>query len=107
MVDDTGTPIDQKEDIYLVIDGKQRINAALDYYAGKFSCNFYGEDYFWEDLPHSWKTYWKGYTFRSVVLYGEFTDEDKLGWFLRLNYGGTPQDDEHLAWVRSAMESKG
>jgi hypothetical protein len=29
----------------------------------------------------------------------EITDEDKIAWFKRLNFAGTPQETQHLNWL--------
>lgn len=89
-------------DLYQVIDGKQRINALLGFNFGHFSIDVGGK-YYIEELPYDWKVYWGNFVLHANVVYGELTDQQKLQWFDQLNFGGSPQDDEHLAWVKSLL----
>ena len=90
-------------DVHRVIDGKQRITTILAFTAQDFSVILGGQEYRLSDLPKDFQTYWDSYHIDTNIIYGETTDQQKLQWFDQLNFGGSPQDDEHLAWVKSLL----
>lgn len=88
------------DDVYQVIDGKQRLSAMIDFYQNEFSLEIDGKNYFFEELPYEYQLSIAGYFF-TVYLVAEdydivFTDQDKIDWFKFINFAGTPQDVQHF-----------
>ena len=95
--------IDQNDldnDIYQVIDGKQRLTTMLDFIDNKFHISIDNEDFFFKDLPKEYKSKYKFYPIIADIAYDGFnnkiTDDQKLEWFKRINFFGTVQDENHL-----------
>lgn len=84
-----------------VIDGKQRLDAIMGFMEGRFDY----EGVTWPQL--SWND---RYIFQSLMVQVCELDaqrckrSDVLGLFLRVNRGGVPQTDEHIARVRALYE---
>lgn len=89
------------EDVYLVIDGKQRLTTMFDFVDDKFTIEIDGQEYFFSALPDEYNSdLLSGMKVRYWVVNEQFrntiTDEDKINWFKFLNFAGTPQDIEHI-----------
>ncbi len=84
-----------------VVDGKQRINAIIDFINNKFP-DSYGNYYqdFSKSAQHK-------FTNHQLFSYSELPenieDEYVLKQFLRLNFSGVPQSKEHLDYVKSLL----
>jgi len=96
------------DDVYQVIDGKQRLSAMIDFYRNKFPLEIDGKDYYFKELPEEYQVSIAGYFF-TVYLVAEdydivFTDQDKINWFKFINFAGTPQDIEHFNKLDSPKE---
>jgi uncharacterized protein with ParB-like and HNH nuclease domain len=91
--------------IYKVIDGKQRLTSILGFYKGEFPIEFEGKEYFFNDLDEEGKRAISLFSFTAEIAY-EYADEpisddDKIAWFEKINFSGTPQDEEHLKNLKS------
>jgi uncharacterized protein with ParB-like and HNH nuclease domain len=86
--------------IYQVIDGKQRLSTMIDFYNNKFTLEIEENEYLFKNLPIDYQRVIGGYQFPYYLANEEysksFTDEDKINWFLYINFAGTPQDQEHF-----------
>jgi hypothetical protein len=86
---------------YEVLDGKQRINAIMEYYENRYA---YKGKTFYELHPRD-----QGhFTFYRVSLArteNPMTDEQKYKYFLKLNVGGRAQDPAHLEYVKKLYEN--
>ena len=91
---------DDTNGIFQIIDGKQRLSAMIDFYRGLFDLIIDGESYCFKDLPEEYQRVIGGYMFSYYIVnedYGmKITDQDKIDWFIYLNFAGTPQDSEHF-----------
>ena len=89
-----------REDLFLIIDGKQRLSTMFDFVDDKFTLIIDEKEYLFSELPSDYKLAINGYYFRYYVVNEEWnnriTDEQKITWFKFINYAGTPQDIEHL-----------
>ncbi len=90
----------ENKDIYLVIDGKQRLSTMIDFVDGKFTIEIEGGEYYFNQLPNDYQLAIQHYYFRYYVVNEPWekriTDDEKISWFMFINYAGTPQDKEHL-----------
>jgi hypothetical protein len=83
------------DDVYQVIDGKQRLTSFIEYIQGGF--DFCG--YHYSDLPKEYigqidRHYICAY---RLCEYDEpISDGDKIEWFRWINFAGTPQEYEHM-----------
>lgn len=88
------------DDVYKVIDGKQRLSSMLDYYNNKFSITYEGKEYFFDDLPTEHQRHLEMFAFAYDVYNEEYgkplKDYQLIEWFRFINFAGTPQDSEHL-----------
>lgn len=84
-----------------IIDGKQRLSTILSFCNDGFPIDIegYGE-YLFSKLPKDIQNSILSLTIYSDVAYEDknykISDEDKINWFEKLNYAGTPADKEHL-----------
>jgi hypothetical protein len=89
----------EREQSYEVLDGKQRINAIVEFYENRFA--YKGK--FYNDLSWTDRRVFKNHT----VSIGEVEDCDKksvLKYFLMLNRGGKIMDQLHLKKVEEMYE---
>lgn len=90
--------------IFKIIDGKQRLSTILEYIQGKFGFIYDEVEYFIDDLELYTKNKirFNGLSFDIVYEYEDtrLTDEQLIAWFERVNYFGTPQDKEHLEYLK-------
>ena len=91
---------DEKEDIVQIIDGKQRLTTFIDFLNNEFSIVLEDKEYFFKDLPADYQNTYLYYDIMCQRAYEDydrrFTDEDKIDWFKRINFFGTPQEVDHL-----------
>lgn len=90
-----------KNELYEVIDGKQRISAIVDFYLNKFE--YAGLSY--NNLSYVDQQWFKRFSI-SVAHIEEPTDEEKMKVFLMLNTTGKVMDKYHLDKVRKMLEKK-
>lgn len=88
------------DDLLLVIDGKQRLTTLLDFLAGGFDVEIEGQCLFFGDLPDDYRKAFEYHEIFCQMAYEQhdkrITDADKVEWFKRINFFGTPQELEHL-----------
>jgi len=87
---------------YEILDGKQRINAIIEFYEDRFSFN--GKKYSelnWRDQNH-----FEHYGI-SVAEIKNATPKQKLLYFLKLNTGGRLVDPKHLEYVQKLYDMEG
>jgi len=91
---------DDIDGVYQVIDGKQRLSAMIDFYNNKYTLVIDGNEYLFNELPMDYQSVIKGYHFAYYIAHESigdaFTDEDKVKWFMYINFAGTPQDKAHF-----------
>ena len=83
------------DDVYQVIDGKQRLSAFIEYVKGGF--DFCG--YHCDDLPEDYLGQIKRHyicAYRLCEYDTPVSDDDKIEWFRWINFSGTPQDVKHI-----------
>ena len=89
-----------REEVFQIIDGKQRLSTIMDFVYGKFDIIVNGESYFFKDLDNM--AQYEIYKFHPVtsIVYEywdtKISDDDKIKWFEMINFAGTAQDIEHL-----------
>ena len=90
----------ENKDLYLIIDGKQRLSTIFDFIDNKFTVDIEGKDYLFSELPEDYQKSVTYYHFRYYVvnepLDTRITDDQKVAWFKFINFAGTPQDAVHL-----------
>ncbi len=90
--------------LFKVIDGKQRLNTLFDFIDGKFSVSIEGKDYFFKDLPEDCQSQILSYDFKWDIHYHysdqPITDDTLIDLFEDCNFLGTPQDKNHLDYLR-------
>lgn len=88
------------EDIYQVIDGKQRLSTMIDFYNNTFHLEIDNKYYLYRDLPEDYQRAIACYAIPYYIVnedYGnKITDDDKINWFKFINFAGTQQDAEHF-----------
>jgi hypothetical protein len=90
-----------------VIDGKQRLSTLFAFVAGEFAVELAGRKYFFGQLPADCANEFYrlgiiadvGYSYEDKPI----TDDEKIQWFLRINFAGTPQDKEHADNLQSIL----
>lgn len=91
---------DEYKDVYLIIDGKQRLSSIFDFIDDKFTIKIDDEEYLFSQLPTEYQLKINYYHFRYYVINEPWetriTDEQKISWFKFINFAGTPQEVEHL-----------
>jgi hypothetical protein len=95
-----------KETTMEVIDGKQRLSALLDFWNNKFQIRIDGDLYYRYGLHEALQRAIHDFSFSAQVISshnGSFTDQDKIDWFLRLNFAGTEQDKMHLERIQTRI----
>ena len=88
------------DDVYQVIDGKQRLTAMLDFYNNKYTLEIDDKEYLFKELPKEYQTSIGGFFFAYVIINEDYndkiTDKQKINWFKFINFAGSPQDKAHL-----------
>lgn len=91
---------DETKDLWLIIDGKQRLSTLFDFIDNKFTLLIDEEEYLFSELPNEYQQAINKFYFRYYVVNepweNRITDVQKINWFKFINYAGTPQDVEHL-----------
>lgn len=88
------------DDVYQVIDGKQRLTAVAGFMNNHFEINIEGKKYLYKHLPEEFcraiSKFHVPYYVVHEMFEGEVTDQDKIQWFNFINYSGTPMDQLHI-----------
>lgn len=95
------------DQVWEVIDGKQRLTAMIEYLNFEFAIRWKGRDYYFGDLPRDCKQEILnfepiadiGYSYPDRLI----SDADKIRWFELINFAGTPQDAEHFDRLKKAI----
>lgn len=91
-------------DIYQVIDGKQRLNTLLSFCRNEFALD---NGLFFNDIEDKKHLVGTGrYGIVADVAFWEITDLQKIEWFNNINFKGTPQDIEHFNKIQLAIKNK-
>ena len=92
------------QDLWLVIDGKQRLSTLIYFTDDKFTLDVDGVEYLFSELPQDYQQAINHFYFRYYVVNEDWdnriTDEQKIQWFKFINFSGTPQDEQHLNSLR-------
>jgi hypothetical protein len=95
------------EDHFILIDGKQRLSTIFDFIDDKFTIIVEGQEYLFSQLDEDYQLEITCKTIRYYVVDEEYkkptSDQQKILWFERLNFGGTPQDEKHLSDLRQKI----
>lgn len=85
-----------KDDVYQIIDGKQRLSALIGYLKDEF--DFCG--YLYSELPSEYKAYIERHHVVCDRLLEPFekgiSDDEKIEWFRLINFAGTPQGKDYM-----------
>lgn len=89
---------------WVIIDGKQRLNAIREFLEGEFAV----DGYLFKDLPEEEQNFLQYLSIKVTRIYvgnnfAPLTLDDQIRWFLWLNDTGTPVSKEHLAKVRNMV----
>ena len=94
--------------VYIIIDGKQRLNCIFDFIDNKFSIVQDNNEYFFRELPVDTQNIFLFWHLESNVAYSywdnEINDDEKIKWFLLLNYTGTRQEEERELLLKSDLK---
>ena len=94
-----------KDKIYQIIDGKQRLNAILEFYKGIFPINVNNVDYYYDNLDNNLQMRIFTFSPRADIAYSYndsfITDDEKIAWFELVNFAGTQIDIEHINKIKS------
>ena len=83
-----------------IIDGKQRLKALIDFIDNVYRIHDEnGKSYYYKDLPREYQLAISYFQLGVNTVYQDIDkpipDEDKIEWFNRINFAGTPQDLTH------------
>jgi hypothetical protein len=94
----------EREYIYQVIDGKQRLSTLISYIDNEFCIDWNNQEYYFRDLhPYLQSNFYNciyadiGYDYPDKRV----SDDNKIKWFELINFAGTPQDIQHLNNLKS------
>lgn len=91
---------DSHSPIYEILDGKQRLNAIIEFIEDRFSY----KGFCFSQLQDEDRRYFMRYLATVGESRGELTDKEKYEYFLRLNTRGKEQSLEHLKYVKSLLD---
>lgn len=77
-----------------VVDGKQRLTTLWLFINNKIPLELAGVPVFWQDLTRGEQLAFGAPTLTAVVL-DDATPQDRLDYFIAVNFTGMPQSDEH------------
>lgn len=100
----TVTLIHYEHKIFKVIDGKQRLSTWISFMKNEFPVIYNDQEFYYKDLDadaqyefmYSYITADVGYEYEDVPI----SDNLKIQWFEMINFAGTPQDLEHLKYLK-------
>lgn len=88
------------EDMFQIIDGKQRLSAAIDFVKDRFTIVLEEQEFLFSQLPQDYQVAISGHFFSCISAFEELdkpiSDDSKSLWFDLINYSGTPMDEEHI-----------
>lgn len=91
-----------------IIDGKQRLNALLTFMDNDYYINFDGFSYLYGQLEPDYKLAISLLHLDVGTVYQDIdkpmSDKDKINWFNRINFAGTPQDMTHQLKLKGLTE---
>jgi hypothetical protein len=92
-----------------IIDGKQRLNALLTFMDNDYYIDFdNGFSYFYEQLDPDYQLAISSLDLDVGTVYEDIdkpiSDKDKIDWFNRINFAGTPQDLTHQLKLKGFVE---
>lgn len=88
---------DNLQEPFEVVDGQQRLNAIIEFYEGKFSINYKGQDLFLRDIE------WPNIPI--VYRRTNFTDKCKLiQYYIDLNTGGVLHSNEDISVATKELD---
>ena len=96
------------EDIYQIIDGKQRLSSMIGFFNGEFTLEIDQKEYYYSDLPLSYQQVIAGYMFPYYIVNEDYDhkmpDDEKITWFKFINCAGTYQDKKHIKQLLDSRE---
>lgn len=84
---------------YEVLDGKQRLNTLIEFYLDGFKY----QDRFFSELSVRDKNHFLFYSVTAGDSLEDWSLEDKMAYFLKMNVAGVPQSKEHLNFVQDHL----
>lgn len=95
-----------QKDIMRIIDGKQRLSTVIDFIDNKFDIIVDNQSYYFDDMDDTAKYVLQHSTRFDTIIHYEYdddmlSDQDLISWFEMVNYSGTPQDIEHLKYLKN------
>ncbi|UIW12636.1 MAG: hypothetical protein [Enterobacter phage ENC19] len=79
-----------------VIDGKQRLTTIIKVYEGEIGIPMPdGSRLFWDEMPRHEQRAFENISLPALGL-DECTKKDRLEFFIKLNFAGVPQSQEHM-----------
>lgn len=91
-------PYKEKDTMYEVLDGKQRMRAVMDFYEGKFAY----KGFYYNDLSFRDRHHFLNYPI-GVAEVNNISQNDVYNLFVRLNTGGKRVDEYHIEKVKSLI----
>lgn len=91
---------DESSPMYEILDGKQRLNAIIEFTQDRFEFNRYK----FSNLSLEDRRYFERYLITIGESRGELTEKQKYEYFLSLNTRGREQSKEHIEKVRKLLE---
>lgn len=98
-------------DTYEVIDGKQRIATAVEFYNNEFPISVNDENYFLRDFDAIASCRFSLFSFCAYHHMEHarcpdtiLTDNQKIQWFLYVNNSGTPQQDSYIETMKTLID---
>lgn len=89
-----------------IIDGKQRLTSVMDFVENKFPIIVDDSSIYYKDFDPFSKSRFRLNNFYADTAY-EYNmknpDEEKILWFLKLNFAGTPQEKSHFDLLTSKL----
>lgn len=99
------------EQIYYVIDGKQRLTTVHKFMNNEFPVEIGSEKYFYKDFDDELKAYFDrnlDYGIEAIFYYSypdnPITDDEKIQIFNFYNFTGTPQAEEHKIKLQNLLK---
>jgi len=94
-------PFSGNEELYEILDGKQRVTALLEFYEDRFSYKgLRFSEMHWRDQHH-----FENYHL-SFAQAEPMSDEQKYRYFLNLNITGKPVDPNHINHVKQLLKTE-
>ena len=92
--------VNRTTDIWQIIDGKQRLSSMIEFINNKFSIVIDNVEYYINDLPYEYERTISCFSPKFTVIHEEYnkkiSDQEKIDWFILINFAGTAQDESHI-----------